>query len=364
MPIVFIHGVAVRDEDDPQFALVERLTRGTEWPVIEGFLREHVAPVLAPAAPQDVAVLRVYWGDLGMPLAPDGAQPAVTLHDSPMLAALTPEELGRAVERELFEDLPPTRWPAVVRAVWSTVAESSTKAQLAARSPARQGRWLEKEVRSRLRDEAPELFHGLGTIGADLSAQGRRGIRRAMAEVRRPFADFVPIFVGDVLRYVDGRGLPGAPGPVIRRVLDVLGEAGAMAADTDPTEPLVVLTHSMGGQLLYDTLTAFSADLPAGVPRVDFWCCSGGQIGLFAQLGVFLEATLPEVAGLDATRVGYLWNAWSSSDILSFPAEGIVPGAVDCDFAFPGSVASTHLAYLHDIDFYRTLAAKVAVQCR
>ena len=193
-------------------------------------------------------------------------------------------------------------------------------------------------------------------VSTDLAAQGRKGIRRAMGGVRRPFAGVLPIFVGDILRYLDGRGRPGAPGPVIERVVEGLREAAAAAA---PGEPLVVLTHSMGGQLVYDTLTAFDPGV-----RVDFWCASGGQVGFFAELGVFLEATEAGVAPFAADTVGYFWNAWSSSDVLSFPTEGRIPGAHDSDFAYDGTLIANHMSYLHDPAFYATLAAKVAVHTR
>ena len=65
MPIVFVHGVAVRDPDDPQYAAAQRLTRGADWTVVEAALREHVAPAVRPSAPERVALIRVYWGDLG-----------------------------------------------------------------------------------------------------------------------------------------------------------------------------------------------------------------------------------------------------------------------------------------------------------
>ncbi|MBK8758747.1 MAG: hypothetical protein IPM08_17020 [Actinomycetales bacterium] len=117
MAIVFVHGVATRDEDDPQFPAVERFAREANWPVVEAMLRQHVAPVLRPADPAGVAIVRVYWGDLGMrprvpleaDLAPGVAQDdgaglgaddtayplPVDLEDVPNLAALTPAELGR-----------------------------------------------------------------------------------------------------------------------------------------------------------------------------------------------------------------------------------------------------------------------------
>lgn len=62
MPVVFVHGVAVRDPDDPQYAAAQRLTRGADWAVVEAMLREHVAPAVRPSAPERVALVRVYWG--------------------------------------------------------------------------------------------------------------------------------------------------------------------------------------------------------------------------------------------------------------------------------------------------------------
>ena len=362
MPVVFVHGVAVRDPDAPQYAAAQRLTRGADWSVVEAMLREHVAPAVRPSAPERVALVRVYWGDLGAQLGEvaDAGPTALSEVDTP--AALTPSELGEALQHSLFQTLPPAQWPAVVDAVWSTVSEPALRAQLAARSPKRQARWLEQQVRGRLKEVAPELSRGFGQVAADLAASNRRNVRWAMSEVRRPFHEVVPVFVGDVLRYLDGRGAPGAPGPIVERVLAGLAEA--RDAERWAGEPLVVLSHSMGGQLVYDALTAFAGDVPGGMPRVDFWCASGGQIGLFAELGMFAGgAPGGPTEGVPQQRLGYLWNAWSSSDVLSFPAEGRIAGAHDSDFAFPGGPGANHMAYLVEPDFYRTLAAKVRAHC-
>ena len=362
MAIVYVHGVATRDEDDPQFPIVERFAREANWPVVERLLREHVAPVVRPSDPDGVAIVRVYWGDLGMrprvplevgltgDLAVGGGMPGtsgpdadsggaggagdtespdlvrssregasvprdtaypdpdparsshgganvpgdtaypgmtrsregasvpgdtaypvpVSLDEVTNLAMLTLEELGEGLQRDLFETLPPVHWPAVVRAVWDVVGDTALRAQLAARPARRQRAFVDDLVKERLRQEEPSLGRLMRPVSADLAAQGRKGIRRAMGGVRRPFAGVLPIFVGDILRYLDGRGRPGAPGPVIERVVEGLREAAAAAA---PGEPLVVLTHSMGGQLVYDTLTAFDPGV-----RVDFWCASGGPV--------------------------------------------------------------------------------------
>lgn len=361
MPIVFVHGVAVRDEDDPQHAAVERLTRGAEWAMVEVALRDHVAPVVRPEDPERTHIGRAYWGDLGA-RRHEVLDPPVPLRRVALPAALTSDELAEALQQRLFEQLPPALWPAVVRAVWSVTSDSSIPAQLAARSPRRQSAWLLKQVRQQLEQEAPELARAFGPVAADVAASRRRNVRRAMVEVRKPFQEVVPIFVGDVLRYLDGRGRPGAPGAITRRVLEAL--AVARDADRAPGEPLVVVSHSMGGQLVYDALTAFAADVPGGLPRVDLWCVAGGQVGFFAELGMFLEPATPALVGVPPERLGYLWNAWSSSDVLSFPAHGRVARAHDSDFAYSGNVTTVHTAYLRDPAFYRTLAAKVQVHTR
>ena len=145
--------------------------------------------------------------------------------------------------------------------------------------------------------------------------------------------------------------------------------AGQLAAKIDAildqtgARDVALVTHSMGGQLVYDALTAFAGDVYGGMPRVDLWCASASQIGLFAELGMFVAEGPPSVVGVPADRLGYLWNAWSSSDVLSFRAEGWVAGAHDTDFTFSGSLGANHMSYLTDPTFYRTLAAKVRAHC-
>ena len=89
MPIVFVHGVAVRDPDDPQYAAAQRLTRGADWTVVEAALREHVAPAVRPSAPERVALIRVYWGDLGAQPTEVVEGPPLTLREVESPAALT-----------------------------------------------------------------------------------------------------------------------------------------------------------------------------------------------------------------------------------------------------------------------------------
>src|SRR4051812_5496908 len=63
MPIVFVHGVGVRDTD-PDYS--------ASWEQLQRLLREWIAPVIAPD-PENVAITMAYWGAVGAHFAWDGA---------------------------------------------------------------------------------------------------------------------------------------------------------------------------------------------------------------------------------------------------------------------------------------------------
>lgn len=351
MPVLFIHGVAVREEHDPEWASVRRVTQGLQWPGILAALRETVAPVLRPADPDGVNIAPVYWGDLGahhaaaLPpasVAPDGSLPSGAA-------------LGEALEARLLSRTPAGAWPDVIRAAWSVARDINLIEVARGLPPAQAWPFLEAAALARTPALTPSLRPHLPM---PLVMQRQRNLSRALLTVRRPITSFVPIFLGDLLVYLDRRGRPGAPGPIVQRILDALNRAHVSRLDSG--EPLVVLTHSLGGVLLYDVLGAF---LPA-VPglrdvRVDFWCAAGSQVGPFVELGLMAGGSASPSAG---PHLGYFWNVWSESDLLSFPAGDMVPGAHDTAFPLGSNVQAGHLAYLQRPAFYRTLAAKIEVQ--
>ena len=248
--------------------------------------------------------------------------------------------------------MPESLWPDVVRAVWQTLTGPQAQQPPEGADPVE---WGIERVRAEVVSRVPGLEKWPTRLATRLRGRPRLHVIELMLAARGPVTAFVPIFVGDVLRYVAGRGTPNDPGPIVARVIAALDRGHELAERTG--EPLVVVTHSMGGQLVYDVLTAF-----AGERRwaVDLWCAAGPQLGIFAQLGVFLDEHVPGSPSI-TERVGYLWNVWSASDILSFPAQGYVAGARDTDFGFLKGVTASHLAYLTSPDFYATLAAKVEV---
>jgi hypothetical protein len=318
VPIVYIHGVAVRDEDEVLARAIRQFGE-IPWTTIEQHLRTHVAPAISDD-PGGVPVMRAYWGDLGARFAWGGRS-----------LVSRPEDL-----RDNAADV---------------VDEA---AQRLADDPSETG-------------DTGETGGTGGTGGKPgLRERGARRLRSTATAIRRPLEDFVPIFIGDVMTYVVGRGTSDAPGPIITRVLDQLDAAAFAAASRQ--EPLVVLTHSMGGQIVYDLVTHFLPRMPEhrGI-RIDYWCAAASQVGLFEELGLFIESD--PTCGAETGRMaqhpprdhlGGWWNVWDHADLLSFRAAGIIEGVDDSPFFASGSLATDHYRYLANPDFYRALAERVS----
>lgn len=334
MPIVYIHGVGVRDEDEA-LARATRRFRDVPWSRIQANLREHAAPAISDD-PHGVPIMRLYWGDLGAHFAWGGRSLVSRPLDEEGSALGGAKAAAGAIEAA-----------EAVEAAHETVHETAHEMADVLAEPA---------------EESPAAR--LGRL-EQIRARGVGRVRSVATSLRRPFEEFVPTFIGDVMTYVAGRGTAEAPGPIPLRILDGL-ETAAFAADSRQ-EPLVVVTHSMGGQILYDVLTHF---LPAmeryrGI-RVDYWCSTASQVGFFEELGLFLASDPSHGAATGvmtphppAEHLGGWWNVWDHSDLLSFRAEGIFEGVDDTAFFAAGSLATDHNKYLDNPEFHRMLAARI-----
>lgn len=90
-------------------------------------------------------------------------------------------------------------------------------------------------------------------------------------------------------------------------------------------EPLVALTHSMGGQVMSGALTTLIPATPDLKDlRTQVWCAAARRVELIEELGMVLDDQDPGTS--------------------------------------PSRAASPHLGYLRHPDFYRTLAARVEIQ--
>jgi hypothetical protein len=145
-----------------------------------------------------------------------------------------------------------------------------------------------------------------------------------LSELRKPLHELVSVFIGDVCQYLTLRGTAAAPGKIPLELLAKLRAAAANKRERGG-EPLVVLTHSMGGQLVYDAITRFLPGDPSLEDiHIDFWCATASQVGFFEEAKFFL-ASDPQYrtgspAPFPAPGLGVWWNVWDPNDVLSFTA--------------------------------------------
>ena len=206
-----------------------------------------------------------------------------------------------------------------------------------------------------------ESFGGAGSVRDTMAAQVGRLHRSVAAWLTRPVADGarrlfgarLSMFIGDVLVYLAQRGTPGRPGPIPSVVAEALESAASTRASADP---LVVVAHSMGGNIVYDVLSHYRKDL-----EVDVLVTVGSQVGLFeefklfgASVGIHQDGRVPVAR---PPNVGHWINVVDRSDILAYRTNPAFVG-VD-DYNYPSGAGWAHTAYLRQPFFYRRLAARI-----
>jgi len=287
MSIIYIHGVAVRDQQGEVMAsggnkLLERLLEEITWDMVEPRLRQFIAPEIASNA-AGVKILHAYWGDLAAGLAWDGASslPIEDAHAASLIVS-----------------------PAAARSHF-------------------------------------------------------------LADLRRPLNHLGARFFGDVFCYLNSRGNSDKPGAIPQRMLDLLAEAQKVKEESG--EPIIVLTNSMGGQIMYDIVTYFLPRLPAYSDiHVDLWCSVASQIGLFEEMKLFLASSseYSKAAGNrvpfpDRKYLGAWWNVWDVDDIISYSVRDIIEGVDDTPFRVGQWLFKEHIGYLQEESFYQLFAQKV-----
>ncbi|WP_158698004.1 hypothetical protein [Streptomyces prunicolor] len=200
-------------------------------------------------------------------------------------------------------------------------------------------------VGERLRKTARELRVSVVGTPTRLSAR----------VLRRLTDDPVQEFLGDVFKYLAQRGTPEDPGEIVQIVLDDLLKA---AEQRPAEEPLVVVAHSMGGDIVYDIASHFRPKL-----EIDVLVTVGSQVGLFAEFSAYhgVPADLPRPP--DRRKVPALGNirTWinvvDQSDILGYCAKPVFEGVEDYPYASGRLWA--HSAYFKQPNFHRRIAKLV-----
>jgi hypothetical protein len=217
-----------------------------------------------------------------------------------------------------------------------------------------------------------DTLSGTGLIAmggfADWMTKAGETLRRAVvwpadatgtvfAELRPTLHEFIAYFTGDVFIYLNQRGSAGAPGEIPKRLLAALKTGWARKKQTG--EKLVVITHSMGGQLFYDAVSRFApADPELADLRVDHWITCGSQVSFFAELRLLLDQ--PEVpAGTKLSRPANV-DAWTNfydlNDLVGFIMQPVFDGVTDKSYNTGYGLAFAHTGFLARPSFFRAMA--------
>ena len=410
MPILYVHGVATRDS--------------LGFVAMTPYLRRLVAPAMSDD-PDGVSITEVFWGGSGATFAWDGrSRPKSRLLGQGAVGGSVDAAsriLSALIERESFDRLPdtlagtgtssglisggvstvetvPGRLSSLTddqlsdvlgTLIFATIQDEREAAMLAlaadaiARNPdARddlvsastaeaEAAVIVERLEAAARAPGALVAQGSGVLTALRDRLGEalsRGLSLPAytasiltAELRPGINELASLFLGDVFVYLAERDAP-KPGDIATRVLEALSRAHAEKVARN--EPLVVITHSMGGQLIYDAITYYLPnDAALKHIRIDFWCATASQVGFFEELKLFRlknpKVKYPDKMPFPHGNLGVWWNVWDANDFLSFTADPIFEGVDDEPYDSGLSLVAAHSGYLKRASFFNRLAARL-----
>ncbi|WP_135213177.1 hypothetical protein [Vitreimonas flagellata] len=207
---------------------------------------------------------------------------------------------------------------------------------------------------------ASTWFSRIGEIAARAASTPGDLLSTALAELRPAAHEFVANFIGDVLVYINERGSGANPGPIPLRALEALRRAKRQANG----KPIIVVTHSMGGQVFYDAITHFSdhdAELKDLV--IDHWITCGSQVSFFAELTQFLtqDRTISGPAKLDKPKRVRKWtNFYDENDFVGFIMKPVFNDVRDAKYDTGYGFVFAHTGFLERPSFYREMAKAIS----
>ena len=392
MPVVFVHGVNVRQGSD-----YDELVRARD-----AMLRRFALTGLVPD-PSTAKILNPYWGHYGVKLAWNGASvPTGSVQAFGLDANLAqlllaegstplPEDDQTAVLAIAKQSLPDAVDMIFAVALQEADSEDLDEvAALAAKAisyadhnprPA----WLDSTSNdtiflSRLQahvevwrppDAAAEpavpiesfglaeswdkVREGIARVG---SAAGALGSGLVLSAVRQPLTPVVARFLGDVFVYIDQRGDIGATGAIVEELSQAIKDADQARSTDDPH--LVIVAHSMGGNIAYDILSHYCPNLVC-----DALVTVGSQVALLEEMKLYKASSphLPANPAVDRVakpdNIHHWLNVFDRNDVLSYAASPVFADVADYEYSTGKGLLSAHTTYFLRPTFHERLGVRL-----
>jgi hypothetical protein len=392
MPLVFVHGLTVRKGEGYEAAERDR-NRLFQGIALTGISTDPKPTLLSP-----------YWGDHAAKFPFNhgylpskgveslGPEDELTLR---LLSEATPERMPPSDKAVL--EVARRSLPQAVDLLWATslrVAPETQAAELAAAGSAAAAyalanprpEWLsmvenDRELLDRLLEELDSFQPGpqndaeapgpvVESLGFDdLFNNLVGGLQRITGTVNNATGTLltdvfrehlnrqIATFMGDVFIYMNARGKADD----LETIVGIVGAdvQKAAAARKPGDNRLILVGHSMGGNILYDILTSFLPDI-----EVDALVTVGAQVGLFEELRLF-AASQATAAGSPPPkvkrppRVKHWINIYDSADPLGFATEKIFEGVKDHSFVTGENILSSHGSYFDRTTFHQRLNVRL-----
>ncbi len=170
--------------------------------------------------------------------------------------------------------------------------------------------------------------------------------------VRRLFHDRLFLFLGDSFLYFGQRGTPDAPGAIVRKISDAFEQGLKMKTADDPD--LIVVAHSMGGNIVCDVVSHFRPD-----QQIDLLITVATQFPLFADLHMFPGIDSRNRPIAKPPNVKRWINVYDMNDIFAFTAQPMFEDIEDLEFASGRLGMTTHADCFKFVSLYEQLAKAV-----
>jgi hypothetical protein len=211
-------------------------------------------------------------------------------------------------------------------------------------------------VRERLREDVSRMrqktkAHAKAVASITRTAASEVSATTLTQPMRKLFHERMFFFIGDAFAYFGKRGTPDKPGEVITRVSEALSQARQRITPQDPE--LIVIAHSMGGNVICDIASYFEPDRP-----VDLLITVGSQFPLFADLQMF--PGLGSEKPFQKPECVKRWiNVYDMNDMFGFAAQPLFEGISDYHYASGRIGITTHADCFKFVSLYERMAQAV-----